>query len=125
MQDYHQLDIWQRGMDFTVEIYAFSRLLPKEERFNLVAQLRRAATSVPLNIAEGSGCATNPEFARFLGYAYRSLKETVTGLELCVRLYPAITESAAAPLIDEGQQIARMTYTFMLRVGGTAPDWSS
>lgn len=65
MQDYHQLDIWHRAMDYTVKIYAFSAQLPADERFNLVAQLRKAAISVPLNIAEGCGCATNPEFARF------------------------------------------------------------
>jgi four helix bundle protein len=56
----------------------------------LTAQLRKAVASVPLNIAEGSGCSTDGEFARFLGYAYRSLKEVVTGLELCQRLYGAL-----------------------------------
>jgi four helix bundle protein len=54
-----------------------------EERFNLADQLRRAAVSVPLNIAEGAGSAGNAEFGRFLSYAYRSLKETITALELC------------------------------------------
>lgn len=82
MQDYHQLDIWQRAMTFTARIYEFSAQLPDTERYNLTAQVRRAATSVPLNIAEGSGSATNGDFARFLGYAYRSLKEVVTCLEL-------------------------------------------
>jgi four helix bundle protein len=72
MQDYHQLEIWRRGMDYAVNICAFTRRLPSEERFNLIAQLRSAATSVPFNAAEGSGCTTNPEFARFLSYAYRS-----------------------------------------------------
>jgi four helix bundle protein len=64
-------------MDYTAAIYEFSAQLPGDERFNLVTQIRKAAISVPLNIAEGSGCATNPEFARFVGYAYRSLKEVV------------------------------------------------
>ncbi|PYR99959.1 MAG: hypothetical protein DMG16_16800 [Acidobacteria bacterium] len=52
-------------------------------------------TSVPLNIAEGCGTASNAAFARFLGFAYRSLKEVVTGLELCQRLYPASRYRAA------------------------------
>lgn len=82
MQDYHQIDIWQRAMTFAARIYEFSAQLPDTERYNLTAQVRRAATSVPLNIAEGSGSATNGDFARFLGYAYRSLKEVVTCLEL-------------------------------------------
>jgi four helix bundle protein len=117
MQDYHQLDIWHRGMDFAVEIYRFALRLPPDERFNLMPQLREAATSVPLNIAEGCGCATNPEFVRFLGYAYRSLKEIVTGLELCLRLYPSIAQENAPALIEEGNQIARMPHTLMQRLG--------
>ena len=73
-------------MDYTVAIYRFTERLPADERFNLASQFRRAAVSVPLNIAEGAGCSTDTEFARFLGYAYRSLKEVVTCLELSERL---------------------------------------
>ena len=113
MQDYHQLDIWQRAMTYVSEIYRFSASLPDGERYNLTAQLRRAATSVPLNIAEASGCSTNGEFARFLGYAYRSLKEVVTCLELCQRLYTALPAPPISALIDEGNQISRMTRRLM------------
>jgi four helix bundle protein len=91
-------------MDYTVAVYEFSTRLPGDERFNLIAQIRKAAISVPLNIAEGSGCATNPEFARFVGYAYRSLKEVVTCLELCERRQ-VVSPVSVAPLIDEGNQI--------------------
>ena len=115
MQDYHQLEIWNRAMDYAVSVYQFSAQLPIEERFNLASQLRRAAVSVPLNIAEGSGCSTNGEFARFVGYAYRSLKEVVTCVELTQRLHPVAPELVAG-LVDEGNQIARMTYTFMQRL---------
>jgi four helix bundle protein len=116
MQDYHQLDIWQRGMDFAVQIYKFSADLPEGERFNLTSQMRRAATSVPLNIAEGAACSTNAEFARFLGYAYRSLKEIVTCLELCDRLYQAMPGVPATILVEEGERIARMTRSLMQRL---------
>ncbi|MBI2835924.1 MAG: four helix bundle protein [Acidobacteria bacterium] len=116
MQDYHQLDIWQRGMAYAADIYRFSAQLPDAERYNLTAQLRKAATSVPLNIAEGSGCTTNGEFARFLSYAYRSLKEVVTCLELCQRLYPALPAQPIDLLIDEGNQISRMTHALMQRL---------
>src|ERR1041384_4111221 len=88
MQDYHQLDIWNRAMDYAVAVYEFAASLPEQEKYNLASQLRRAATSAPLNIAEGCGATTNTEFGRFLGYAYRSLKEVVTALELSARLYP-------------------------------------
>jgi four helix bundle protein len=117
MQDYHQLDIWQRAMAYVVQIYEFSGQLPQDERFNLTAQLRKAATSVPLNIAEGSGCTTNGEFARFLSYAYRSLKEVVTCLELCQRLHPSLRAQSVTALINEGNQISRMTHSFMQRLG--------
>ena len=121
MQDCHQLEIWQRAMAFAVEIYRFSAQFPETERYNVTAQLRRAATSVPLNIAEGSACPTNREFARFLSYAYRSLKEVVTCLELCQRLYPVLPKQSLGVLIDEGNQISRMTHTLMQRLG-TPPD---
>jgi len=104
-------------MKYAVDLYRFSALLPDEQRFNLVVQLRKAATSVPLNIAEGSGCTTDGEFVRFLGYAYRSLKEVVTCLELCERLYSTGERQPLAALIDEGNQISRMTHTLIRRLG--------
>lgn len=117
MQDYHQLEIWQRAMTYTVDLYKLSAALPDSERYNLTAQLRKAATSVPLNIAEGAGCASGGEFTRFLGYAYRSLKEVITCLELCQRLYPELPPQRLATLIDEGNQISRMTRSLMQRLG--------
>jgi four helix bundle protein len=115
MQDYHKLEIWRRAMDYAVQIYEFASRLPVDERFNLASQFRRAAVSVPLNIAEGCGCSTDAEFARFVGYGYRSLKEIVTCLELSERLH-SIPQNVSAPLIDEGNQIARMTHAFMQRL---------
>jgi len=93
--------------------------LPDTERYNRAAQLRRAATSVPLNLAEESGCTTDAEFARFVGYAYRSLKEVVTGLELCQRLSSSLPGPLATALIDEGNQISRMAHSFMQRLGAS------
>ena len=116
MQDYHQLDIWNRAMDYAVAVYKFVASLPNEEKYNLASQLRRAVTSTPLNIAEGCGAATNTEFARFLGFAYRSLKEVVTTLELCERLYPSLLRDRTRNLIEEGNQISKMTYALMQRV---------
>ena len=117
MQDYHQLDIWQRAMAYVADLYRFSAKLPDTERYNLTAQLRKAATSAPLNIAEGFGCQTNGEFARFLSYAYRSLQEVVTRLELCQRVYPALGAQPVDALIGEGNQISRMTHRLMQRLG--------
>jgi four helix bundle protein len=121
MRDYHQLDLWQRAMAYAVQIYEFTAQLPEGERYNLTVQLRKAATSVPLNIAEGSGCRTDAEFARFVGYAYRSLKEVVTGLELCQRLYKSLPVPSVIALIDEGNQISRMAHSLMQRLGRSEP----
>ena len=110
MQDYHKLEVWQRGMDYAVAIYRFSTRLPDTERYNLTRQIRRAATSIPLNIAEGSGCSTDVEFARFVTYAYRSIKEVMTALELCERLFGMTADPEIKRLLDEGDQIARMAH---------------
>jgi four helix bundle protein len=116
MQDHRQLEIWQRAMAYAGRIYEFSADLPSDERYGLTAQLRRAAVSVPLNIAEGAGCNSGAEFGRFLGYGYRSLKEVVTCLELRQRIYQSLTGGSVASLIDGGDQIARMTHALARRL---------
>ena len=116
MQDYHQLEIWNRARAYAVAVYQFVASLPDQEKYNLASQLRRAATSAPLNIAEGCGAASNAEFGRFLGFAYRSLKEAVTALELCERLYPSLPRQRTQSLIEEGNQISKMTYALMQKV---------
>jgi len=69
--------------------------------------MRRAANSVPLNIAEGAGCRTDPEFAQFLGIAFRSCNEVVTAAELAVRL-GYVARSKADVLIAEVDEVASM-----------------
>ena len=123
MQDYHQLEIWNRAMDYTVKVYEFTAGSPADEKYNLASQLRRAAVSVPLNIAEGSASATNAEFARFLSYAYRSMKETVAAFELCQRLYPATKRDSIVNLIDEGNQISKMIRSLLQKIAPTEPRW--
>jgi four helix bundle protein len=67
--------------------------------------------------AAGCGCSSGAEFARFVGYAYRSLKEVLTGLELCQRIYPSLPASNVATLFDKGNQISRMAHSLMHRLG--------
>jgi len=116
MQDYHQLQIWNRAMDYAVAVYKFVTTLPEQEKYNLSSQLRRAVTSAPLNIAEGCGAASNTEFSRFLGIAYRSLNEAVTALELGERLYPSLPRDRMQRLIEEGNQISKMTYALIQKI---------
>jgi four helix bundle protein len=120
MQDYHQLKVWQRAMNYAVDLYKFTAQLPSEERYNLTVQLRRAVVSVSLNIAEGSSSGTTAEFIHFLGYG--SLKEVITGLELCQRLYPSLPVESLAALIDEGNQISRMTHSLIQKLSASGGD---
>lgn len=107
MHTFRKLKVWHRAMDFVVEVYEMSASFPRTERFGLTSQTRRAATSIPLNIAEGAGCGTNPEFKRFLGYAYRSDYEVMTALEIAQRLGYCPSNTTQA-LMSEADQIAAM-----------------
>src|SRR5437868_9138676 len=74
---FEQLDVWQLSLDYIDLIYKIANQLPRSEEYNLKSQIIRAATSVALNIAEGSTGQTDVEQARFLGLAIRSVLETV------------------------------------------------
>ena len=80
------LIVWQRAMDLAEEVYSIVKFLPREETFSLSDQIRRAAVSIPSNIAEGQGRMTAKEFIRFLSMARGSLWELSTQIELCERL---------------------------------------
>jgi four helix bundle protein len=74
---FEQLDVWKFSIEYVDLIYTLAERLPKSEDFNLKSQIVRAATSISLNIAEGSTGQSDAEQARFLGMAIRSLVETV------------------------------------------------
>ncbi|MEK7252387.1 MAG: four helix bundle protein [Actinomycetota bacterium] len=82
MRDYHKLEVWKRAHLLTLRVYRFTTRFPSDERFGLVTQMRRAAASAPLNIAEGAGRPTAGDYARFLGIAAASLQELLSQLEL-------------------------------------------
>ena len=82
---FENLIIWQKSMDYGEEIFKLSKSFPKEEIYNLTSQIRRAVDSIALNISEGSIVQSIPEFQRFMGYAIRSLAETITCLHKAKR----------------------------------------
>lgn len=84
---HRRLDAWNSSVDLVMAIYQMTERLPKEERFALISQLRRAATSVPSNIAEGAARQTKKEFANYLHIAQGSLSELDTHLEIARRLH--------------------------------------
>src|SRR3954470_17717694 len=77
---FENLQVWQKAVDFVDSIYDLSATFSKEEVYNLTSQIRRAALSISLNIAEGSSGQSNAEFQRFLGFSIRSTAEVVTCL---------------------------------------------
>jgi four helix bundle protein len=90
--------VWQEAMTLVEESYRFSQSLPREELFGLTSQLRRAAVSVPANIAEGYGRDSKGSYVSFLKTAQGSLKELETHLMLCQRLKFSQAEATEALL---------------------------
>ena len=100
IESYRDLQVWQRGVDLTERIYQATQPFPPDERFGLVAQLRRAAVSIPSNIAEGWGRISTAEFIRFLSIAHGSLTEVETQIIVSRRL-GFIDESVKRRILDE------------------------
>jgi four helix bundle protein len=86
VKHYRELVVWQKAMDLVVLIYKLTTCFPKEEMFGLTVQVRRAAVSIPSNIAEGQGRVTTRDFLHFLSIARGSLQETETQVLLAERL---------------------------------------
>lgn len=82
---FEKLKVWQKSLDFTVEVYDLTRKFPRQEIFGLTSQINRAADSISLNIAEGSTGQSDAEFNRFLGYSVRSGIEVVGCLHIAKR----------------------------------------
>ena len=106
---FRDLLVWQRSIDYVVDIYKLSGEFPAYERFGLTDQLRRASVSISLNIAEGCGAGSKLEFIRFLRMAQRSAYEVIAALEIVTRLKIADKEQTEH-LINEADQICAMIY---------------
>jgi len=78
MKTHKDLEVWQKSVDLVTDIYGLTKSFPKEEIFGITNQLRRAAVSIPANIAEGSGRNTTGELKQFIGIAMGSLAELET-----------------------------------------------
>lgn len=101
---FEQLEVWQLALDYADLIYEIANQLPRSEEFNLRSQIIRAATSIALNIAEGSTGQSDAEQARFLGMAVRSLLETVA----CQHLIRRRSLIADEHLLDQAYRQAEV-----------------
>lgn len=103
VSSYRDLLVWQKGMDLAAEVYRLSRQWPREEIYGLTSQARRAAVSVPANIAEGYGRQSTASYAQFLKIARGSLRELEIHLLLADRvgLAPAANSKDALARTDE------------------------
>ena len=86
MRPHENLDVWRKAIDFVVDVYKITDGFPKEEKFGLTSQIRRASVSIAANIAEGAGRKSTKEFLNFLSIAQGSASEVETELLISLRL---------------------------------------
>jgi four helix bundle protein len=106
-QSFKDLIVWRQAMDLARASYYLTRGFPREELFGLTSQIRRAATSVPANIAEGNGRATRRDYVNFLHIAQGSLRELETLLLLAKEVNLA-KPNAIDPLFPQVESIGRL-----------------
>ncbi len=110
-QRFRKLKIWEKAIDFIEEIYKITNKFPGKELYGLTSQLRRAATSIALNIAEGSGAESDREFSRFLSIAIKSNYELMCGIEIAVRL-SYCSEEESRNIFKNSDELAAMIAGF-------------
>jgi len=115
-KSYRELIVWQKAMDLARRAYALSQGLPKSEAYGLLTQIRRAAVSVPSNIAEGHGRLTDAQFRHFLGNARGSLYELQTQLELALDL-GYLDAGLVQELMQRGWEVARLINGLVTALG--------
>jgi four helix bundle protein len=106
-KNYQDLIAWQRAMDLVETVYRESASIPAEERYGLTAQIRRAAVSVPANIAEGQGRSTDGEFLNLLSVAHGSVRELETHAMIAGRL-ELLEPSAVSAILENAAEVGRL-----------------
>ena len=104
---FRELLVWRQAMDLARDCYFLTKKLPREELYGLTSQIRRAAVSVPANIAEGNGRGTRKDYVSFLRIAQGSLREVETYLILIVEIRLAQQE-VVSPLLAQVGSVARL-----------------
>lgn len=107
VKKYSELIVWQKAMDLTEEVYTATKRFPKEEIYGLTSQLRRAAVSVPSNIAEGQGRKSTNEFLHHLSIAYGALMEVETQVLIAERL-AYLEQVSVGKLMERAAEVGRL-----------------
>ncbi len=125
MKDYKELEVWQKGVRLATESYRITQDFPKTETFGLTSQIRRAAASVPANIAEGWGRGSTKEYIQFLMFARGSLLELETQLIVSGKLGylddPKL-KTAFGLITDVGKMLTRLIQSLRGRRMTPAPE---
>jgi|SRR3954471_9046109 four helix bundle protein len=116
VRGFRDLRVWQSAMDLFVATHSLTRSLPREERFELVSQIRRAAGSVGANIAEGTGRTHLGDYLHHLSIARGSVRELESHLEATIRLGYVRAEDIAH-IVDLADHVSRMLLLMMRRLG--------
>lgn len=112
---YRNLQVWQKAMDLVEKIYMLTKLLPEEEKFGLASQMRRAAVSIPSNIAEGYCRSSTKEYIKFLYVAKGSNSELFTQLLICERIGLFSNEQISTATLSS-EEISRMLSAIILKL---------
>lgn len=120
-QSYRDLLVWQKSIDLAKQLYRITALFPRDEKFGLISQIRRAAVSVPSNIAEGQARNTTGEFIQFISHAEGSAAELDTQMLLSIELgfVKPLEAANAVALIGE---IRRMLNSLRRRLASDPPN---
>jgi four helix bundle protein len=123
--NYRDLIVWQRAIELAKLVYQVTECFPKHELYGLAAQVRRAAVSVPSNIAEGQGRLSRKGFRQFLGQARGSLLELETQIVIAREL-GYLTQEAVQPVFNCSDEVSRLLHgliTSMSRPEGSSGNW--
>ena len=110
VRSFRDLLVWQKGIELAQAVYGLTQEFPADEKYGLVSQLRRAAVSVPSNVAEGQVRRSAAEFSQFLSVSLGSLAESETQLIIASRLGIA-SASEIAPLLDRIHELQKMSHS--------------
>ena len=121
IQSFRDLHVWQKAMALAKSVYCVVKYLPREETYGLSDQMRRAAVSIPSNIAEGQARQTKKEFLQFLWIARGSSAELETQLQLAIDLgyLDGVPEEQMKTLFQLSDEVSRMLYTLIARLTET------